>query len=177
MDNDDEYERFPPLPNPRFDLVRIGSPEGTPEGVARTFAEVGVPIGLIGYEYRALPESVHLEGPLRGRLIAFGADGVFARVCIDLTTGEIVHVPKVESATASGVNRDLETFTRCVAAVINRLPFYEEDADDEEFARVADEIGDIIRDLDDDRYADDGFWGGFREDVAQGHYCDWDESE
>ncbi|MEU4690915.1 SUKH-4 family immunity protein [Actinoplanes sp. NPDC023714] len=165
-------EHFPILPKPRFALTRLGSPAGTPPEIARVLAEVGIPKSMIGYEYLALPEAEILDA---GRLIAFGTCGAFGRVAIDAGTGRIVHVPTAEATAASGVNSDLAAFTRCVAAVVGRFPFYEEDAGPEECARVAGEIRDLISAIDDGGYADDGFWGVFGEDVAEGYYCDWDD--
>ncbi|SDT30002.1 SUKH-4 family immunity protein [Actinoplanes derwentensis] len=170
----DENERFPVLPKPRFTLVRIAVPVDVPDHVKKSLAETGVPAGLIGYEYQALPAAVHLDGPLGGHLVAFGSSGAFGRVCVDVHTGAVRYVPEPGSTYVSEVNRDVGSFTRCVAAVIDRFPFYEEDSDEEEFWRLAGELRDIVRSYDPGKYAEDGFWDLFCEDAAQGYYSDWD---
>ncbi|MFJ8020381.1 SUKH-4 family immunity protein [Streptomyces sp. NPDC096311] len=165
---------LPELPKPVFTVVHVASSSDVPVAVARELLETGVPRGMIGYEYRSLAEAEFLEGVPPNGLVAFGRSGLLGRICVDTSTGEVVHIPKVESAKVTHVNKDIHAFTRCVSAVIDRFPFYQEDAEEEEFERVADELRDIIVRIDETALVHNGFWDGVCEDVAMGDYADWD---
>lgn len=128
---------------------------------------------MIGYEYRSLAQAEFLEGIPPNGLVAFGRSGLLGRIGVDVATGEVVHIPKVQSAKVTHVNKDIRVFTRCVSAVIDRFPLYQEDAE-EEFELVADEVRDIIVRIDETALTHNGFWDGFCEDVAMGDYADWD---
>ncbi|MFK0025337.1 SUKH-4 family immunity protein [Streptomyces sp. NPDC090798] len=168
-------EQLPELPRPEFTMIRIGSSSEVPESIARELLESGIPGGLIGYEYRPLAEAVFLGEIRQGGLVSIATSGLLGRICIVVATGEIVHIPKVESTMATHVNRDLDSFTRCVAGVIDRFPFYEEDEEQEVFEEVADEVREIIVTIDDTAMVHNGFWDGICEDVAMGDYSNWDD--
>ncbi|MBY8876855.1 SUKH-4 family immunity protein [Actinacidiphila acidipaludis] len=164
---------LPELPKPEFGVVRLAAPPEVADGVAGALREAGVLRGLTRYEYRALAETELLEGRGSSGLVAFGRSGLLGRICVDVATGEVVHVPKAESARVTHVNADLQTFTRCVSAVIARFPFYREDEGAERFERVADELRGLIAGVDETALTHDGFWDGLCEDVALGDYADW----
>ncbi|MGW1759207.1 SUKH-4 family immunity protein [Streptomyces mirabilis] len=166
-------EPLPELPRPEFTLIHIESSPEVPPHIARELLEAGIPGGLIGYEYRPLPEAVFLDGIRGSGLVAIATSGLLGRICVDVATGELVHIPKVESAAVTHVNRELDLFTRCVAGVIDRFPFYEED--EEVFEEVADEVREIIVTIDDTAMVHNGFWDGICEDVAMGDYSNWDD--
>jgi hypothetical protein len=165
------------LPRPEFAVVKLRSSSEVPARIAREL-EIGVPRGLIGYEYRPLAEAVFLGGIRQDGLVAIAASGLLGRICIDVATGEIVHIPKVDAApaTATHVNRDLGSFTRCVSAVISRFPFYEEGEEEERLEEVAEEVRGIIAAIDDTALVHNGFWQTMCEDVAMGDYASWDEA-
>ncbi|WP_128434668.1 SUKH-4 family immunity protein [Streptomyces cyaneus] len=165
---------LPQLPKPAFVLVPIEAPPEVPTQIAADLRETGIPGGLIGYEYRPLSEPVCLGGIGERGLVAIATSGLFGRIAIDVATGHVVQIPKIESATASHVNRDLDSFNRCAAAVIARFPFYAED-DVERCEEVAEELRDLVSAIDETALAHNGFWETFCDDVAIGDYADWDE--
>jgi hypothetical protein len=165
---------LPELPKPVFAVVHLTSSSDVPAAIARELLETGIPHGMIGYEYRSLVEAEFHEGVPPNGLVAFGRSGLLGRIGVDVATGEVVHIPKVESTKVTHVNKDIHAFTRCVWAVIDRFPFYQEDSDEEEFERVADELRDIIMRIDETAIVHNGFWDGVCEDVAMGEYADWD---
>jgi hypothetical protein len=121
-----------------------------------------------------LSESVYFEGIGERGLVAIASSGLFGRIAVDVATGHVVQIPKVESTTASHVNQDLGSFNRCVAAVIARFPFYAED-DEERCEEVAAELRDLVSGIDETALVHNGFWETFCDDVAIGDYADWDE--
>ena len=158
-------EPLPGLPRPEFTLIHIESSPEVPPYIARELLEAGIPGGLIGYEYRPLAEAVFLDGIRGSGLVAVATSGLLGRICVDVATGEIVHIPKVESTAVTHVNGELDLFTRCVSGVIDRFPFYGEDDGEEKFEGVADEIRDIIAAVDGTALVHNGFWDGLCEDV------------
>jgi hypothetical protein len=165
---------LPQLPKPEFVLIRIEAPPEVPTRIAVDLGETGIPGGLIGYEYRPLSEPVYFGGIGERGLVAIATSGLFGRVGVDVASGHVVQVPTIESATASHVNRDIDSFNRCVEAVIARFPFYAE-GDDERFDKVAEELRDLVSGIDETALVRDGFWETFCDDVAIGDYADWDE--
>ena len=164
---------LPHLPKPEFALIRIEAPPEVPAQVAVDLRETGVPVGLIGYEYRPLSELVLLEGIGELGLVAFATSGLFGRIAVDVATGHVVHLPMLESAIAGHVNNDLGTFNRCVAAVIARFPFYA-DSDGGTKYEVAKELRALLAGTDGTALVRDGFWEMFCADVEMGDYSDWD---
>jgi hypothetical protein len=128
---------------------------------------------LIGYEYRPLSEPVHFGTPGERGLVAIATCGLFGRIALDVASDHVVHIPEFESATAHHVNRDLDSFNQCAAAVIARFPFYAE-GDEERCEEVAEELRDLVSGIDETALAHKGFWEMFCDDVAMGDYADWD---
>jgi len=160
---------LPPLPRPQYAVIGIGCSSEVPAQIADDLQEIGIPAGAIGYEYRPLSEAAFLAGIGESGLVAFGTSGLFGRIGIDVATRRVVQIPRVDSTTCSHVNKDLSTFHRCIAAMIARFPFYEED-EEEIFQVVADELHELIAALDDTAFADDGFWETLCDDMAIGDY-------
>ncbi|MEU1409579.1 hypothetical protein ABZ471_46495 [Streptomyces sp. NPDC005728] len=94
--------------------------------IAVDLGETGIPGGLIGYEYRPLSQLEYFGGIGERGLVAIATSGLSGRMAVDVASGHVVQVPELESATVSHVNRELDSFNRCVAAVIARFPFYAE---------------------------------------------------
>lgn len=90
-----------------------------------------------------------------------------------MASGHVVQIPGIESTTVWHVNRDLDSFNRCVAAVIARFPFYA-DSDDEDCAERAKELRALVFGIDETALVRDAFWDTFCDDVAIGDYADWD---
>lgn len=168
-------EPLPQLPKPVFVLIHLDAPPKVPARIALDLCETGIPAGLIGYEYRPLSEAVLLRGGIGERgLVAIAASGLFGRIAIDVATGHVVQIAKIGSARAPRlVNSDLDSFNRCVAAVIARFPFYA-DGDEDRYEAAAEELRDLISGIDETAFADNGFWETFCDDVAMGDYEDWD---
>lgn len=164
---------LPQLPKPEFALISVEAPPEVPTQIAVDLAETGIPGGLIGYEYRPMSKPVHLGGIGRRGLVAIATSGLFGRIAVDVATGHVVQIPKIESSTASHVNQDLVSFNRCVAAVITRFPFCAE-GDEERCEEVAEELRDLISGIDETALVHNGFWETFCDDVATGDYADWD---
>ncbi|MGW4569257.1 hypothetical protein ACWEN3_45360 [Streptomyces sp. NPDC004561] len=82
-----------------------------------------------------------------------------------MASRRVVQIPKIGSATAWHVNRDLGAFHLCVAGIIARFPFYEEDEEDR-FQEVADELRRLLAALDANALADNGLWETLCDDVA-----------
>ncbi|MEV5281459.1 SUKH-4 family immunity protein [Streptomyces sp. NPDC051994] len=165
---------FPPLPLPKYAVVGIGCSSEVPAEIAGDLRQIGIPAGLIGYEYQPLTEATLLSGIGESGLVVFGTSGLFGRLGIDVASRHVVQIPKTESATARHVNRDLGAFHRCVAAIITRFPFYEDDEEDR-FQEVADELRHLLATLDDTALADNGLWETMCDDVAMGDYANWEE--
>ncbi|WP_330302010.1 MULTISPECIES: SUKH-4 family immunity protein [unclassified Streptomyces] len=162
---------LPQLPKPEFIVIHVKTSSGVPAQIAADLRETGIPGGLIGYEYRPLSEAAVLDGTGERGLVAIATSGLFGRVAIDAATGRMVHVPEVASAVANHVNKDLKSFNRCVAAVIARFPFYEDD--EERCEEVAEEVREVISAIDGTALAKDGFWETFCDDVGMGDYANW----
>ncbi|GAB2736418.1 hypothetical protein [Streptomyces bullii] len=75
--------------------------------------------------------------------------------------------------TTHHVNSDLDSFNRCVAAVIARFPFCAE-GDEERCGEVAEELRDLVSGIDETARVHNGFRETFCDDVAIGDHADWD---
>ncbi|MET9016050.1 SUKH-4 family immunity protein [Streptomyces olivaceoviridis] len=164
---------LPPLPKPEFVLIAIELPSEVPTEIAVDLRTTGIPCGLIGYEYRPLSEPAYFGGIGERGVVAIATSGPFGRIAIDVASGHIVHIPHIDSPRVNHVNIDLDSFNRCVAAVIARFPFYAED-DEEGFEEVAAELRELIPGIDATALAGDGFWETFCDDVAIGDYANWE---
>ncbi|WP_225812237.1 SUKH-4 family immunity protein [Streptomyces spinosus] len=164
---------LPQLPKPEFALITIELPPEVPTETVVDLRTTGIPSGLIGYEYRPLSEPAYFGGIGERGVVAIATSGLFGRIAIDVASGHIVHIPHIDSSRMNHVNSDLDSFNRCVAAVIACFPFYVED-DEEGFEEVAEELRELISGIDVTALADDGFWETFCDDVAIGDYADWE---
>ncbi len=164
---------LPHLPKPSFVLIRVEAPPEAPAQVAVDLREAGVPAGLIGYEYRPLSGPVFLAGIGERGLVAIATSSPSGRIAVDVATGHVVQIPTIDAARAHHANSDLDSFSRCVAAVIARFPFYADGVEDS-YEEAAEELRDLIYGIDETALADNGFWETFCDDVAIGHYADWD---
>ncbi|GLX49025.1 hypothetical protein Shyhy01_19750 [Streptomyces hygroscopicus subsp. hygroscopicus] len=133
---------LPPLPLPRYAVVRVGCSADVPDEIAGDLRQKGIPTGLIGYEYQPLGEAALLDGTGESGLVFFGTSGLFGRLGIDVASRRVVHIPTPESATVNHVNKDLGLFHECVAATIAHFPFYEQG--EEARFQAADELRDDV---------------------------------
>ena len=165
---------LPPLPLPQYVVVRIGCSPEVPTEIAADLRQIGVPAGLIGYEYQPLAEAAVLGGIDESGLVVFGTSSLLGLTAIDVASRRIVHIPTTESSTVNHVNRDLGAFHRCVAATIARFPFYEEGEEDR-FDEAADDLREVLATLDDTALAPNGLWETLCDDVAMGDYANWED--
>lgn len=128
---------------------------------------------MIGYEYRPLSEPVCFGGIGERGVVAIATSGLSGHVAVDVASGHVVQIPETEATTVWHGNRDLDSFNRCVAAVIARFPFYA-DGDDEACRERANELRDLVFGIDETALVRDGFGDTFCDDVAIGDYADWD---
>jgi hypothetical protein len=147
------------------------------QSIAVHLGGAGIPGGLIGYEYRPLSEPVYFEGVGEQGLVAIATSGLCGRIAIDVADGHVVRIPEIESATASHVNRNLDSFNRCVAALISRFPFCA-GRDEEKCEYVAEELRDLVSCIDETALVRNGFWETFCDDVAiEDHISDEERDE
>ncbi|WP_237323544.1 SUKH-4 family immunity protein [Streptomyces sp. MOE7] len=128
---------------------------------------------MVGYEYRPLSDLVYFAGIGERGLVAIATSGLFGRIAVDVASGHVVQISMIESVTASRVNRDLDSFNRCVAAVIAHVSFNAE-GDEERCEEVAEELRDLISGIDETALVHNEFWETFCDDVAIRDYADWD---
>lgn len=164
---------LPPLPLPQYVVVRNGCSPEVPAEIAGDLRRMGIPAGLIGYEYQPLSKATLLGGIGESGLVVLGTSGLFGRLGIDVASRRVVHIPMVESATANHVNRDLGAFHECVAGTIARFPFCEEGEEDR-FQEAADELRELVLTLDDTALAFNGFWETLCDDIEMGSYATWE---
>ncbi|MEV7181963.1 SUKH-4 family immunity protein [Kitasatospora sp. NPDC093679] len=163
-----------PLPEPAYALIRVEAPPEVPARIADRLREPGIPAGPIGYEYRPLGEPRFLGAVGEQGAVAVATCGLFGYIAVDVATGHVVQVPGADAAAARQVNGDLDSFDRCVEAVIARFPFYAEDEEDR-FGEVADELRGLLSGIDGTALAHNGFWETFCDDVGMGSYPDGDD--
>lgn len=110
-----------------------------------------------------------------GLLVRFGTydlSGVTS-MCLDPSTGQILLVPAKKDLTFF-VNSSLEQFNKTAEAVLRRFPFYSENDVFEAMDRVAQDLADIIAEIDAqvmaaDRYG--SYWDDLVEDIRMGDYA------
>ncbi|WP_329138609.1 hypothetical protein OG552_31150 [Streptomyces sp. NBC_01476] len=93
---------FPSLPLPKYAVARIGCSRGVPDEIAADLREVGVPAGMIGYEYQPLAEATLLDGGGESGLVVFGTSGLFGRLGIDVASRRVVQIPKIAPFSPAG---------------------------------------------------------------------------
>ena len=154
---------------PVFELVTLRvAPEFPLE--AQVLATRGVPKRIIGREFGALSEARLVVVDSGGNLIAFGSSGLRGMVCLDSANGVVVHVPNLDGLQMNPVNSSIDSFIECVAAVIERFPFYGDDDESDLWESLADELAETLGGIDETAGAHNGFWVTFVDDVRMGDY-------
>ena len=161
---------------PRFDArVFPESPEiaklvaGLPSA-GRALFERGIPETLLGGIYHADPDLTVLARDERAPVLRFGTSGLSQAIGIDLATGEVVGVVDVPSRPTILVNATADTFTSTVQAMIGRFPYYAKDTGYEEIDKVAEELREIIRSIDEKAAVPGCYWPAFADDVQMGGF-------
>jgi hypothetical protein len=131
----------------------------------------GVPKDLFGGRYTAVDDLTVRDAPGFGRVVQFGSVMQDDPICVDPATGQVLELPHVSHAAPLVVNSSLNAFTETVRVVLERFPYYDEDAEFEEIRAVAHELGDLIRRIDPVAMATDQFWSTFVDDVEMGDFA------
>lgn len=146
---------------PRFEMVSLPSEAGVPEDVAHYLEKSGVPRDLLNGIYSALPVAKLVADDL----VAFGAEGDGdGRICIDIGQGAVVSIASERHVgNRHLVNSNIENFTACVAAIIERFPFYLTVAGADEsyvvFENASSDIDRIVSEIDPSACSEsEGFW-------------------
>lgn len=157
---------------PTFELVAMSSEPDLPGPIAERLRTPGVPNGLIGHEYRALEAATLLRVASAdgGVLVAFGSSGFDQLICLDISSGAVVQVPRTRPESRNAVNASLDLFSACVHAVIGRFPFYGVEAESDDRERIGEELGQVLAAIDRSALEHNGFWETFVDDVVIGDY-------
>jgi hypothetical protein len=158
------------LGTPEFRLVEISVGAETPARARDELSARGVPAGLIAHEYRALAATEIVSTSGGNAVVAFGSWASSGRVCIDSASGAVVSVPVPGATETTVVNVDLAHFVKCVAAVIERFPFYDDDTDFDDWEVAGDDIAGILESLDGQALGHNSFWATFVADIKIGDY-------
>jgi len=136
--------------------------------VRRTLFIEGVPKGFIGRRYVADSSITLLERAGHEQILRFGSSGLADAIGINLATGHVIEIINAPHSKLLFVNTSIEQFAQTVRAVINRFPYYDSDADEEEIQAVANELRDTIRNIDPAAAVPDRYWSTFVDDVEIG---------
>jgi len=158
------------LPWPRFVLRPVACPEGTPDRVRQALGMHGVPARGVGGEYVALAEAAFVDGA--PDLLAFGQSGLTGRICVDVGSLEVVHLPQPDGGPANPVNSNLAAFSACIETAIARFPYYTYETAEEDGDEVASYLRERLLAIDQVVGAHNGLWETFLDDVAMGNYAD-----
>jgi hypothetical protein len=89
-------------------------------------------------------------------------------MCVDVTTGRVVEIINSPAAKPLFVNTSIEQFTRTVKVLVDRFPYYGQEAPDYEIDQVADELQDLITRIDPEASLPDRYWSTFVDDARIG---------
>jgi hypothetical protein len=128
----------------------------------------GVPDGFIGRRYTVDSEVAAINLDERGVVLRFGSTGISGIIGIEIETGRVVECPAGPRFNMCLVNASVGQFTRTVKELIERFPYYDQEASDEEIETVAYELRDIIGNIDPGATAPENYWSTFIEDVLNG---------
>jgi len=136
--------------------------------VRRALFADGVPKSFFGHRYRADPDVTLLDRPDGRAIVRFGSSGLADAIGIDLATGHVVEQINAPGLPLPFVNTSIGQFTQTVKAVIDRFPYYGQDADDTEMQAAAADLRDIIRRIDPAAIVPDRYWSTLADDAENG---------
>jgi hypothetical protein len=128
----------------------------------------GVPKNFIGRRYSADLNVTLLEREGSEPLLRFGSSGPSDAIGVELATGHVIEVIDTPGSHSLFVNTSIEQFTQSVKAVIDRFPYYNANASDEEIEAVADELRELIVSIDPEAAVPDRYWSTFADDAEIG---------
>jgi hypothetical protein len=129
---------------------------------------VGVPKGFIGRRYAVDSNVTLLAREGSAPLVRFGSSGLADAMCVDIMTEHVIEIINAPASEPLFVNTSIEQFTRTVKAVVDRFPYYVQEASDDEIILVAGELLDIIRSIDPEAAVPNRYWSTFVDDVQIG---------
>ncbi len=132
----------------------------------RSGAELVVPKEF--FSYRALDEAETVDSAAGRKLIRFGVFGLGSSMYFDEASQEVLYGMNPQDVEV--VNTSLSSFTRCVVRLGEIFPFYDEEADVDEWEAGAQRVEDIIREVDLGAYSEGAYWYEFRWDVSMGDF-------
>ena len=136
--------------------------------VRRALFIYGVPKKSIAHRYRADSDVTLLRRQGDDAVMRFGSSGLSDAVGIHLATGNVVEEINARGFPLCFVNTSIEKFALTVEAVIDRFPYYGQDATDGEIDVAAADLRDIIRRIDSPAMVPDRYWSTFADDVENG---------
>ncbi|MFD5006636.1 SUKH-4 family immunity protein [Streptomyces mutabilis] len=133
---------------------------------ARSGTELIVPKEF--FSYRALDEAERVDSASGRKLIRFGVFGLGSSMYFDEASREVLYGRTPQDVEL--VNTSLSAFTQCVVRLGEIFPFYDEEADVDEWEAGAQRVEDVIREVDLDAYREGAYWYEFRWDVSMGDF-------
>ncbi|MFD4976988.1 SUKH-4 family immunity protein [Streptomyces sp. NPDC058424] len=140
------------------------------DGSVYSDAHLEIPAESVGYSYWAA-ESLDALEINDVSFLRFGYTGMSGSILLNPATGEVVESGE-DLNKVSLVNTSLERFAECIRAVIDRCPFYSNDASDEEWESAANDVERIVCAIDSNAYIEDGYWSEMVSDITMGDYAD-----
>ena len=128
---------------PLFETVRSDLPleSDATESVPRNLK---VPKGFMGKRYAATDHLRIVSAPERGLLVQFGTVMIYSTICVDPKSGEVVSFLERPGQVPRYVSSSLGAFSRTVEDVVEHFPFYGQEAELEDWKRVAAGIARVI---------------------------------
>jgi hypothetical protein len=127
-----------------------------------------VPKNFIGRRYTADSSLILLERQGDETILRFGSSGLSDAIGVDLSTGHVIEVLNARGSPLLFVNTSIEQFKQTIKAVVDRFPYYGQDATNEEIEAAAADLRDIIRRIDSAAIIPDRYWSTFADDVELG---------
>jgi hypothetical protein len=151
----------------RRNLRKVALPPGVPDPARAALEERGVPERSVGGEYVAMHDAEFLPG--RPHLLAFGRSGLCGRICLDIRSLKVVHVPVINYKQVNSVSASIGTFVACVRAAIDRFPSY--DTVEELVEPVTTHLRKPMSAIDPTANENNSLWSEFFDDVHMGNYA------
>jgi hypothetical protein len=155
---------------PGFRLVERGTVDGS--NAVLTVPAVVLSAGL----FAADDELTRVRVADGRSLLCFGSTGLFGKICLAEESSQVIHLWRIdaEPRAIDLVNSSLEAFIRCARAVVDRFPYYDDDADDDVPTEVGAELAQLLVGIDDVTQVADSYWMTFVDDVQMGTFSTQD---
>jgi hypothetical protein len=150
---------------PRLQLVELRTADGE---AALRVPQMILSTGL----FAADEELVRLTRGGDRSLLCFGSTGLQGKICLDEGSGQVIDLWSSDSEPRAIdlVNTSLEAFIRCARVVVERYPYYADDADDDVPMDFGAEIQRVLAGIDGATQLVDSYWMTFIDDVQMGSF-------